>query len=942
MTGESSPASTPAEEHLEVYPYQSDLQSYAQPPIHDLYHEIFRELCTANQAKKSDVLFTTVNDSETPRNKVITLALDFSCTPDKEIATNGEEFEETSGGEDEDSSDDGQSNCQTFGVKAKREGDYQHRKAIRHLEGHVTSLMDLLPTIQHFCDDEHVFESQEKARSRIQPTKSPSAADAFISQVVDKFSLVNASLARRLGEAGWERFRRLQRNLARHEKLRNLGEASSEDEDGEAFTDEDEPSNFVPASKFHDSGLGTSLATQSRYAASAASHTSFLSTKSTTEGVHRVPPTPNEVFSGVPFHCKLCNRKIDYIDSRVKWKSWEEHEFTTHRYREIYRCGRCEPTFDTIDSFKEHVRAKHYDLNKDVREWIVMHPLLTLVERDIKQEQCTLCHQSGFKDRRSFVTHISRHLEQIALVSLPASMTEGNDSAEESSSDLEDVIDPLNAPNKAEALLSALNQPHIDALQNIVKESNLTLPPFLIDRIAHEQKGRYRRLIHLRRQHKGNWSNNREAFELKDPQDPLSLPGGCQLPGEFRCPYCSQKRKFTKHLVREHKLPEPRMPRKGKGVTDHNPVWNLLEKCRFENSLSPTEEPCKFCGQILNTWKKLATHVAKHMEQIAFPVLSLVGNTTLWVETPPTPLHALPQSRQVQPDKLPLSEDQNLPESLAKSLEEEEGGAPMNSQFSTAREPVGKSDILTTHLPSDPTPVKGQPLPKISEFFTASSKIGQAGQVEPLFDDSSKMNALPTQAPSGCQRCTAQKQYCDGHKPCTHCREAGIHADGCIHWDEHKYGVDGFQTPPPEAGDSRPRTSRPFERTLDSDLVDGYVMSNVYQSASSEVNVVDENTLRPLKGTEREIDDPFWASDGPMSGHYRGVPWTSGAVGNESFDSSAKKEGNFPYTPELDIKVDVGPEPCEDEPAFRPVMFQHTFAESFAKSTTESLERRKD
>ena len=247
------------------------------------------------------------------------LSIDLLLSLDDGPTQSGEEVQEGSEGDDTNSSDDDQSHPLTPEVKAKRRHD-QHRKAVRRLEGHVTSLMDLLPTIQSFCADEHVLKSQERAVSRFPSIKSPSPADAFISQVQDKFTKVNPSLARRLGEAGWERYRRLQRNLARYEKNDSLEGWDSANEDEEAINDEGEPTNFVPASTFHDSGLGISLSTKSQYAASAASHTSFLSTKSATEGVHRVPPTPNEVLKGLPFQCKMCNHSVHGIDSRVKWK----------------------------------------------------------------------------------------------------------------------------------------------------------------------------------------------------------------------------------------------------------------------------------------------------------------------------------------------------------------------------------------------------------------------------------------------------------------------------------------------------------------------------------------------------------------------------------------------------------------------------------------------
>lgn len=109
---------------------------------------------------------------------------------------------------------------------------------------------------------------------------------------------------------------------------------------------------------------------------------------------------------------------------------------------------------------------------------------------------------------------------------------------------------------------------------------------------------------------------------------------------------CFRKDNFVQHLVREHKVPEPRL-RNGRNnnrsspITSMNPmsswqnglglphmgeddVWALVEKCHHESTKQPQDEPCKFCGNVCTTWKKLTVHLAKHMEQISMPVLGLV------------------------------------------------------------------------------------------------------------------------------------------------------------------------------------------------------------------------------------------------------------------------------------------------------------------------------
>ncbi|KAL4927899.1 putative C2H2 finger domain protein [Aspergillus undulatus] len=107
---------------------------------------------------------------------------------------------------------------------------------------------------------------------------------------------------------------------------------------------------------------------------------------------------------------------------------------------------------------------------------------------------------------------------------------------------------------------------------------------------------------------------------------------------------CYRKDNFVQHLVREHKLPEPKVKKsKNKSPSgkangpitperqeelnrEHeiNKLWDLVESCRYETTKSPREEPCRFCGNVCTNWKKLTVHLAKHMEQLAIPILGLV------------------------------------------------------------------------------------------------------------------------------------------------------------------------------------------------------------------------------------------------------------------------------------------------------------------------------
>ena len=135
---------------------------------------------------------------------------------------------------------------------------------------------------------------------------------------------------------------------------------------------------------------------------------------------------------------------------------------------------------------------------------------------------------------------------------------------------------------------------------------------------------------------------------------------------------CFRKDNFVQHLVREHKLPEPKIktmkPNKPavrgpsaqkarKQMEEHSEefpeeidqVWRLVEECRHETPKNPKDEACKFCGNICNSWKKLTVHLAKHMEQISMPVLNIVEQKQVTPETIISPIERNSQQPSISP-----------------------------------------------------------------------------------------------------------------------------------------------------------------------------------------------------------------------------------------------------------------------------------------------------
>ncbi|TWU74545.1 hypothetical protein ED733_006119 [Metarhizium rileyi] len=120
---------------------------------------------------------------------------------------------------------------------------------------------------------------------------------------------------------------------------------------------------------------------------------------------------------------------------------------------------------------------------------------------------------------------------------------------------------------------------------------------------------------------------------------------------------CYRRDNFLQHLVREHKFLEPKVKTKAamKRARGMDPTWQKVEQCHIETTDQPQDEPCRFCGKIFLTWKKLTVHLAKHMEQISLPVLRLVAAKVdeLTADTIISPVQD-PQPRQPLP--LPMTQ----------------------------------------------------------------------------------------------------------------------------------------------------------------------------------------------------------------------------------------------------------------------------------------------
>lgn len=184
-------------------------------------------------------------------------------------------------------------------------------KFSRDLSSHVQMIMDLIPTIESTIEHQRTIRLRPLHANACK-FQASGPAQIYITLVQDKFPKASEKLQARLGEANWQRHINIRRRMEQAEGRRRDASDGNSTEMG---------SIFQPQTLFHDSGIGTTVGSQSQYARTEASHTSFMSSIAETEKGHlRVPPTPIQVGAGEPFHCQLCGILQTKIKNRIDWK----------------------------------------------------------------------------------------------------------------------------------------------------------------------------------------------------------------------------------------------------------------------------------------------------------------------------------------------------------------------------------------------------------------------------------------------------------------------------------------------------------------------------------------------------------------------------------------------------------------------------------------------
>ncbi|RMJ13058.1 hypothetical protein CDV36_007289 [Fusarium kuroshium] len=215
----------------------------------------------------------------------------------------------------------------------------------------------------------------------------------FADKIEHRFPGADTKLFSSLGMVNYQRYLRCQTERDTNQVHAEQGEQPAE------------------GSKFHDSGLGTSLNPASSYAET------IMSYKDGNRSI-RIPPLPEQAKNGEPFSCIACGRSIT-MTTNSQWKR--------HLYLDLQpyvcldtSCQLSNSTFSNRSNWLQHLALDHG-----------MDPTWA-------QIKCPLCGDEIGPGKLAITTHLGRHLEEISLSALPAA-PDSESNSETSGSDIDSI-----------------------------------------------------------------------------------------------------------------------------------------------------------------------------------------------------------------------------------------------------------------------------------------------------------------------------------------------------------------------------------------------------------------------------------------------------------------------------------------------------------------------
>ncbi|KAK4223486.1 hypothetical protein QBC38DRAFT_372996, partial [Podospora fimiseda] len=248
-----------------------------------------------------------------------------------------------------------------------------------------------------------VFDPQDQDVSTELSVFVWSPSQSYADKIQSRFPQAAPNLIHHLGNANYQRYLRCQA----------IREGLLDEKQPELVTTTISESHIAQTlasgSKFHDSGIGTSIAPTISYAET------MMSYRHEGRSV-RIPPLSQEGKAGKPFDCVACGRKVTIRNSSL-WKKHIFGDLLPYICLDI-ECSHSKTTFASREQWISHLALDHGMAPK----W--------------EGIQCFLCTEETGQGKIAVIQHLARHLEEISLSALPTGID--SDTASETSSDTGD------------------------------------------------------------------------------------------------------------------------------------------------------------------------------------------------------------------------------------------------------------------------------------------------------------------------------------------------------------------------------------------------------------------------------------------------------------------------------------------------------------------------
>jgi hypothetical protein len=141
-----------------------------------------------------------------------------------------------------------------------------------------------------------------------------------------------------------------------------------------------------------------------------------------------------------------CQYSLATFPSRELWAA---HEFSAHRKAKVWACSECDSEFLTAQDLVQHLQTQYGLVYSKVDLEVAL-----LAAEKVQDRQCPLCLKTTNGKRKDFAAHVGKHMEAIALTTLPKesesdvehSSQSGLDEESDGETSIPPAVDPLESP----------------------------------------------------------------------------------------------------------------------------------------------------------------------------------------------------------------------------------------------------------------------------------------------------------------------------------------------------------------------------------------------------------------------------------------------------------------------------------------------------------------